>query len=188
LGAKREMPESLGGMFEAISAEVTSLEQQIEKVRADDEIRIAAGPGITPARGSELAEQERKLDGARQRQLSLLLTSISESSNRLEATTRNLQQSSESQVRIAESHVKVSESQAKTIDDLLRSSHRLEQFAIYLLIMSAINVFIVEYTTGLFNGSYGIVSFVGLLLGIAAMAAIAFRWPYWIRRMPRMNA
>ena len=124
-----------------------------------------------------------------------MLLSILQSSDRLEAATINLQQSSESQLKssesqlkVAESHVRVAESQARAVDDLLTSSHRLEQFTIYLMIINVVNIFILEYTTRLFNGSYGLVSFFGLLFGIAAMMAIAYRWPYLIRRRPRGNA
>ena len=176
------------------SEAVRLLEKELDKFNSYNSLREAVGT-LTPARAIEGQQLQNRLYEARQWQTSLLLESLNTSSNRLESATTNLQRTSEaqvkvaeSQVRVAESHVKVAESQAKAVDDLLKSSHRLEQFAIYLLVMGAVNIFIVEYISKLFEGPYGIVSFVGLLLGITAMTAIAFRWPYWIRRRPRMNA
>jgi uncharacterized protein involved in exopolysaccharide biosynthesis len=90
------MSDSVEDQLKSVSAEVASLEQQIDKIHADNEIRIAAGSSITPARQFELEELERKLNSARQRQLSFLLTSISKSSNRLEAVTKNLKDTSDS--------------------------------------------------------------------------------------------
>jgi hypothetical protein len=88
----------------------------------------------------------------------------------------------ESQVKVSESQVRISESQARAIDDLLRSSHRLEQFAIYLLIVNVVSVLVIYYINGLFNGPLGITSFVGFIVAILGMTAIAFRWPSLIRR------
>lgn len=181
------MSEFLEDELEKVALEVNDLQQQYDKFLADNKQREAAGVAMAPARQAEGEDLLRRLNEARQRQTPLLLLSILQSSDRLELSTRNLQQSSESQVKVAESQVKVSESQARTMDDLLKSSHRLEQFAIYLLVMTAVNIFIVEYTTNLFSGQYGFVGFVGLLVGITAMMAIAFRWPSWIRRKPKIT-
>ncbi len=179
------MPDSLEDKDEA---EIASLEIEANKLRMFQSQAFQMKQPFPIEKQLELEELHRRIAELQQKRVSNLLASIRESSNRLEGATKNLQQSSESQVRVAELHVKVTESQAKAIDDLLRSSHRLEQFAIYLLIMNAVSILIVEYVSGLYNGSYGLVGFVGLLLGISAMMAIAFRWPDLIRRRPRMNA
>ncbi len=157
--ANPQLPESLEDRLKAATAEVTSLERQLDNFYEEFKLRVATGTTVTLAREADRQELIGKLNEARQRQLSLLLRSISDSSNRLESATRNLQQSSESQVRVAESQVRVSESQSRAINDLLRSSHRLEQFAIYLLILNVVNIFILMYTTGQFNGLIGIASF-----------------------------
>ncbi len=175
--ASLQMPDSLEDKLKAVSAEVASLEQQIDKIQADNEIRIAAGSSITLARRFELEELERKLNSARQRQLSLLLTSISGSSNRLETVTKNLKETSESQVKIAESQVKVSESQAQAIRDLLRSSHRLEQFTLFLIIIGALNVFIVEQSIAPSDPTIRTVWLVASIVAILALTVYAYRWP-----------
>jgi hypothetical protein len=171
------MPDSLEDKLNTVSAEVASLEQQIDKIQADNEIRIAAGSSITSARRFELEELERKLNSARQRQLSLLLTSISESSNRLETVTKNVKETSESQMKIAESQVRVSESQAHAIDDLLRSSHRLEQFALFLIVLTALSIFVVEQSIAPSDPILKTIWLVVFIGAILALTAYAYRWP-----------
>jgi small-conductance mechanosensitive channel len=181
------MSELFEDKDKAVEAEIASLEVEAKKLRMFQSQAFLTHHPFPIEQQLELEELHRRIAELQQKQMSNQLASIHESSNRLEGATRNLQQSSESQVKVAESQVKVSESQARTIDDLLKSSHRLEQFAIYLLVMTAVNIFIVEYTTNLFSGPYGFVGFVGLLVGITAMMAIAFRWPSWIRRKPKIT-
>jgi hypothetical protein len=171
---------------ESLEAEIARLEQQISDILSVRQGTV--GPLPTEGRYSleALEEAYRSLNNARQRQLSVLLTSINESSNRLEGATRNLQQSSESQVKVAESHVKVAESQARAVDDLLRSSHRLEQFTIFLLVIGAINIFIIEETTGLLNGPYRDVDIVAFVIAILGLTWIGFRWVRAIRKNPNV--
>jgi hypothetical protein len=169
--------ESLEAKLKAVTAEVTSLEREYDKFLAGNEERVASGVAMTPARQSEGEELQRKLNEARQRQLSLSLLSISESSNRLETATRNLQQSSESQVKVAESQVRVSESQAHAINDLLRSSHRLEQFALFLIILTALSIFIVEQSIAPSDPTLKTVWIVLFIGAILALTAYAYRWP-----------
>ncbi len=127
---------------------------------------------------------EQKLRDARQKQTALLLDSISRSSNRLEAATMNLQQSSESQLKVARSQADLSRSQVKVMKDLLKSSHLLEQLTVYLMVLTAFNIFIVEYTQGLFNGSLGIVGAVGLIGAILVMLALGGYLPR-LRKMDK---
>ena len=119
------MSDSLDDWLRKTSEEVRDLEQQFDKFNRDNALRLTMGT-LPPARIAEGQELQSRLYEARQRQTSLLLESLNASSNRLESATTNLQQSSEAQVKIAESQVKVSESQVQAVEDLLRSSHRLE--------------------------------------------------------------
>jgi len=183
--------DSLDDRLRKTSEEVRDLEQQFDKFNRDNALRLTMGT-LPPARIAEGQELQSRLYEARQRQTSLLLESLNASSNRLESATRNLQQSSEAQVKIAESQVKVSESQvtisrsqSQAVEDLLRSSHRLEQFTLFLLIVNAVNVFIIEWTAGLLNGPYGIFSFVGFVAAILALTAVAYRWPERVRSIRR---
>jgi hypothetical protein len=194
IGDSLQMSESLEDKLKAVATEIANLEVQVTELSTLLE-DLYKSRGIIPIEGPKshraLEELYSKLNNARQRQLSLLLSSISDSSNRLEAATRNLQQSSEAQVRVAESQVKVSESQisvmrgqSKAIDALLNSSHRLEQFTIFLLVIGAINVFIIEETTGLLNGPLRDVSIVAFVVAILGLTFIAFRWVRAIRKNP----
>jgi hypothetical protein len=180
--------DSLDDRLRKTSEEVRDLEQQFDKFNRDNALRLTMGT-LPPPRIAEGQDLQSRLYEARQRQTSLLLESISASSNRLEGATSNLQKTSESQVKVAESQVKVTESlvsvsetQARTMKDLLRSSHRLEQFTIYLIIFSALNIFIVEYVSGLTNSTYGLFAWVGMIGAITAMMAIAARWLWLIRK------
>ena len=136
-----------------VEAEIASLEQQIAELSSLHEGLYQSGQQIPiagPKSQKRLDELYSKLNNARQAQLAHLLASISESTNRLEAATRSLQQSSDAQVRVAESQVKISESQVKvsgiqaqTIKKLLKSSLNLETFTLYLIVVALANIVVV---------------------------------------------
>jgi hypothetical protein len=170
------MSESLEDALEAVALEVYDLQQQYDKFLADNKQREASGVAMTLTRQSEVEDMLRRLNEARQRQTPLLLLSILQSSDRLEAATRNLQQSSEAQVKVAESQVKVSESQALAIDSLLKSSHRLERLTAYLIVLTALNVFIVGQSYPPTDPILRTVWLVGSVGAIIGLAVIAFGW------------
>src|SRR2546426_7916972 len=119
------MFDSLEDELEAVTIEVNDLQQQYDKFEAENKQREGNGVAMTPVRQSESEGLLRRLNEARQRQIPLLLLSILQSSDRLEAATENLQRSSESQLKVAESQADLSRSQAKVMKDLLKSSHLL---------------------------------------------------------------
>jgi hypothetical protein len=159
-------------MSESLEVQIARLEKQIAEILELHEGLYKSGqpiPTVGPFSPKTLDETFRKLNNARQVQLSHLLTLVHESSNRLESATRNLQQTSESQLKVAESQAEISKSQVKVMKDLLKSSHLLEQFTVYLMVLAALNIFIVEYVAGLFKNLYGIVGAGGLVGAILAM-------------------
>jgi vacuolar-type H+-ATPase subunit I/STV1 len=164
--------EFLEDELEKVALEVNDLQEQHDKLLADNKQREASGVVITQVRRSEGEDLLRRLTEARQRQTPLLLLSILQSSDRLESATRTLQQSSESQVKFAESQVRVLESLAQIMKKLLKSSHLLEQLTVYLMVLTGLNIFIIEYGQGLFKDFYGIIGAVGLVAAILAMAAL----------------
>ncbi len=163
------MSDSLEDELEAVSIEVNDLQEQYDKFVASNKQREGSGVAMTPVRQSEGEDLVRRLNEARQRQIPLLLLSILQSSDRLEVATKNLQHSSESQLKVAESQADLSRSQVKVMKDLLKSSHLLEQFTVYLMVLTGLSIFLVEYTQGLFKGSLGIVGAIGLVGAILAM-------------------
>lgn len=188
------MSESLEDALESATVEVNDLQEQYDRFLADNKQHEASGVSMTSARQSEGEGLLRGLNESRQRQNPLLLLSILQSSDHLEAATRNLLQSSESQLkfsesqlRVAESHVRVAESQARAIDNLLTSSRRLEQFTIFLLVVGFLNVFIIEYTTGLLNGPLGIGTIAAFVVAILVLSVVAIRWDRTIRRNPNVG-
>ncbi len=166
------MSESAEDRLNRLFEEVLSLEQQIDKFREDNKLRIAVGQLITHERDAEGYALQARLSEARQRLTSLILASTRESSLRLEAATRHLQQASESQLKVAESQTDLSRSQVKVMKDLLKSSHLLEQLTVYLMVLTGLNVFIIEYGQGLFKDIYGIIGAIGLVATILVMAAL----------------
>ena len=166
------MSESAEERLNRLFEEVLSLEQQIDKFREHNKLRIAVGQLITHERDAEGYALQARLSEARQRLTSLILASTRESSLRLEVATRNLQQSSESQLKVAESQTDLSRSQVKVMKDLLKSSHLLEQLTVYLMVLTGLNIFIIEYGQGLFKDFYGIIGAIGLVATILVMAAL----------------
>jgi len=59
----------------------------------------------------------------------------------MDASTKSLQKSSEAQLKVAES-------QARAINNLLKSSRTIEQFSLFLIVLTIVNLFIVEYVLG----------------------------------------
>ena len=170
------MSESLEDVLETVALEVNDLQEQYDKFLADNKLREAAGVAVTPARHSEGEDLLRRLNEARQRQTPLLLLSLLQYSDRIEQATRNLPQSSASQAKVAESQVKVSESQALAIDSLLKSSHRLERLTAYLIVLTALNVFIVGQSYPPTDPTLKTVWLVGSVGAIIGLAVIAFGW------------
>src|SRR5713101_3895067 len=84
------------------------------------------GHQISQPKKTELEELEKLLNDARQRQLGLLLTSISTSSSRLETVTKNLQETSSAQVKVT--------------GRLLASSKRLEKLTVWLLVLGSASI------------------------------------------------
>ena len=175
------MPNPLEDKLKAIAAEIAGLEKEIAELSALHEDLYKSGQPIPiggPKSQKKLDELYKKLNSARQVQLSYLLASISESSAHMEEATRGLQHSSESQLEVARA-------QSRAVDDLLGSSHRLEQFTIFVLIIGAINVFIIEYTAGLLNGPLGYATIVAFVVAILWLTLTAFRWTRIVRRRAR---
>jgi hypothetical protein len=174
------LPDSLDDKLRAVATEIVKLEKQITEILDEhDGLSETRTPIPTEGPWSEktLTEAWKKLSNFRQAQLSYFLASISESSNRLETATKNLKESSESQVKITESQVRVLESQAQAIDDLLRSSHRLEQFALFLIVLTALNIFVVEQSIAPADPTLKTIWLVLGIVSIVALTIFAYRWP-----------
>jgi hypothetical protein len=170
---------------ESLEAEIARLERQISDILSVRQGTV--GPLPTEGRYSleALEEAYRSLNNARQRQLSVQLSSINESSNRLEAATRNLQQSSEAQLIIAESQHQTMESQAKAVNDLLKSSRTIEQFSLFLIVLTIVNIFIVEAVSGILKGELGVMETIADVVLIVILMAVAYRWPNRLLRRGR---
>ena len=96
----------------------------------------------------------------------------------MDASTKSLQKSSEAQLKVAES-------QAEAINNLLKSSRTIEQFSLFLIVLTIVNLFIVEYVSGLLQGTLGIGTAIALLVLIFMLMAIAYRWPNRLLRRTR---
>lgn len=173
------MSETLQSKLKSISEEISKLEDEKNDVTKLVHDLYSSGQSVPTPTQVRMEEAYRNLDDARQRQLSLLLTSISESSANMEGVTKNLQRSSESQLEVAQD-------QSRAVDALLGSSHRLEQFTIFVLIISAINIFIIEDTNHLLNGPFGYATIVAFVVAILYLTWIAYRWPRIIRSATKL--
>jgi hypothetical protein len=176
--ADRESPEDRLKRLAIETRQVRDLERRLAEYKENNKQRLAAGLNITPARQAEGEELRNELDEARQRLYYSLLTSISESSAHMEAATVSLQKSSEAQLKVAES-------QAKAIDDLLKSSRTIEQFSLFIIVLTVVNIFILEAVSGLLKGELGVVEAIADIALIALLVVIAYRWPkrLWSRGM-----
>jgi len=180
------MSESVDDKLREVAQAIADLEKKLEDGKKQArQLGLYADFSIVPgaretheARIQQLEDMEQKLRDARQKQTALLLDSISRSSNRLEAATRNLQQSSEAQVKVAES-------QAEAINNILKSSRTIEQFSLFLILLTIVNIFIVESVSGLLQGALGIGTAITLLVLIFILMAIAYRWPNRLLRRSR---
>src|SRR5207247_8542493 len=104
------MSESVDDKLREVAQAIADLEKKLEDGKKQArQLGLYADFSIVPgarethkARIQQLEDMEQKLRDARQKQTALLLDSISRSSNRLEAATRNIQQSSEAHMKVEE--------------------------------------------------------------------------------------
>ena len=161
------MPDSLEDKLKAVAIEIAGLEVEANKLRMFQSQSFLMQRPFPIDKQLELEELHRKISEAHQKQMSYLLGSIGESSSRLETATKNLKESSESQVQVTKK--------------LLGSSHRLEQFALYLVVLTVLSIFIVEQSQGPTDSILRTIWFVLSIVAILALMVLAYRWP-WMRK------
>lgn len=167
-GRTGSVSESLESKLVAVRSEIVDLETKgREAEKRLEQLGLAQFSISSDAREAykakflELEDIEKKLNDARARQLSYLLTSINESSNRLETATKSLQQSAESQVQVT--------------TRLLNSSKHLERFTVWLIVIAATSMYLIVYTQVPFP--FGI----GAIVALFALLILALRYP-WARK------
>ena len=161
------MPDSLEDKLKAIAIEIAGLEVEANKLRMFQSQSFQMQRPFPIDKQLELEELHRKISEAQQKQMSYLLASIGRSSSRLETATKNLKESSESQVQVTKK--------------LLGSSHRLEQFALYLIVLTVLSIFIIEQSQAPNDPTLKTIWFVLSIGAIVALMVLAYRWP-WMRK------
>ena len=164
------MPDSLEDKLKAVAIEIAGYEVEASKLRQFQSQAFQMKQPFPIEKQLELEEWHRRIAEAQQKQMSYMLASISESSNRLEMATKNLKDTSDAQVAWTETQVEFTQR-------LLGSSHRLEQFALYLIVLTVLSIFIVEQSQAPTDTLLRTIWFVLSIVAIVALMAVAYLWP-----------
>lgn len=126
------MSDSLEEGLKEILVDIENLRRQISRLESDITGTATGDQESRDKFARQIEDLRFRLGDARQIQLSILLTSISESSIRLEVASKNLKGAADSQT--------------KTLGRLLRSSNRLEWLTQALIVLTFVNAYLVLAT------------------------------------------